>query len=92
MGGARGDPDAVRAWAAFRLFLQGVDRRWLLWHRSELDLAQGNAYYETRRRHLALNQREVGERIKEQSERAAKTLCGDPGPVDLVPWKRGWRL
>jgi hypothetical protein len=86
-------PSRDESWAAFRLFLHCVDRRWLLWHLDEIHRAEQAADFEPRRRNLELNRHEIERRIKARSEDDAKHLCGQPLPSsDLLPWKRTWRL
>jgi len=84
--------NSKRAWAAFRLFLHCVDRRSLLWIRSTLRSAAESAPDKNRRRHLYLNWSQVIQKIRERTEEAGRHLCGYSVPLDLVPWKRGWRL
>ncbi|HXO25836.1 MAG TPA: hypothetical protein VOA80_00685 [Thermoanaerobaculia bacterium] len=85
--------DREEAWAAFRLFLRCVDRRWLLWSGEELQQAAASGDFQARNRHLILNRHDVVRKIKARAEAAGKRLCGQDLPAsDLLPWKRGWRL
>jgi hypothetical protein len=85
--------DRAEAWAAFRLFLRCVDRRWLIWQSRELQAACDQPDYQMRRRHLILNWKEIDRRVEKRVNEQKKRLFAWPLPgFDLLPWKRAWRL
>ncbi len=85
--------DRTDAWAAFRLFSQTADRRWLLWYRDELDAHEANPDIDARRRHYTLNLDDLLETTKKSWEEADKTLFGNELPSSpLLPWKGRWYL
>jgi hypothetical protein len=79
--------DEVRAWAAFRLFLQCVDRRFWVW-RSEIEQNSPVETYSDRRKRFLLFQEDSLERVLKKNENTwKKTLLG--GRVldrELWPW------
>jgi hypothetical protein len=77
--------DEVRAWAAFRLFLQCVDRRFWVW-RSEIEQNSPVEIYSDRRRRFLLFQEDALERILKKNESTWKKTFLGHRVLDREAW------
>ncbi len=86
-------PSREWSWAAFRLFLASVDRRFWLWKHQELEEARSLPDFQMRSRHLVLNRHELERRIEARmKERKERLFAWKIPSTDMLPWKRSWSL
>ena len=77
-------PDTEGAFAAFRLFLRCVDRRYWVWRGRIVEDARLSA---VRRRYLAVSRDEIERAIKENEKDLEKRFLGTEIPENSVhPW------
>jgi hypothetical protein len=86
-------PSREESWAAFRLFLRCVDRRWWLWKNHELYDARNEPDLQVRIRHLVLNRDAIKKCIEKRIDERMKVLFSWRLPtLEMMPWKRSWSL
>jgi len=77
-------PDAVEAWAAFRLFLRCVDRRFYLWR--DVMLGATPDLPLLWRQQVAVNDQDIRRAAEKNEGRLSETLFGVRISQEIAPW------
>jgi len=78
--------DEIEAWAAFNLFLECVDRRFLLWKESQMDKLQDIPFFRKREVHLKLNWDAINKKMEENEKALKESFLGIIINKEIKPW------